>query len=140
MKWSEELVERCGVDSYENHKRRNRHWRKENPEKTKGFYTKANIESGRKGGKYYQKRLKYNRTGLPGMRTRVRVKDARRYRKYKSIVAPESQVHHQWRPGSADYDCVALVEKNQHQYGIIDVIEVLEGVITLFTEKAIRER
>jgi len=32
---------------------------------------------------------------------------------------------------------LALVEKDQHMRGIIDVIEVLEGKITLLTEEAI---
>lgn len=39
--------------------------------------------------------------------------------------------------GTAKYTDVALVESNPHQYGYIDVIQILEGKITLLTEKEI---
>lgn len=113
---------------------RDRVWRDANPEKVK----MKSYAKDRKGGKYYEKKLEYNRTGLAGERNRVRAKHGRLWGPYKRIIAPDSVQHHQWRPGTAKYDGVALVEKDQHQYGIIDVIQILEGKITLLTEEEVR--
>ena len=38
-------------------------------------------------------------------------------------------------PKTARYMGVALVERNLHRHGIIRVIEILEGQITLLTEE-----
>lgn len=95
-------------------------------------------ETTRKGGKHYEKHLKYETIGLRGARNRIRMSHAQRWRKLKRIIAPDSQLHHQWLPGTADYTGVALVEANQHQHGFIDIIQILEGEITLFTEAEIR--
>ena len=62
------------------------------------------------------------------------------WRKYKNIIAPESQIHHEWIPGTANYRGVALVEADQHMHGIVDVIEILEGKITLLTEDKVKEK
>jgi hypothetical protein len=62
------------------------------------------------------------------------------WRPYKNIIAPGSQLHHNWIPGTADYTGLALVEADQHMRGFIEVIQILEGKITLFTEKEIREQ
>lgn len=97
-------------------------------------------EISRKGGKYYKKRLEYSRTGLGGQRHRIRVKHGIMWRQYKCIIAPESEIHHEWVPGTSNYNGIALVEKTAHRYGIIDVIEILDGTITLLKEMNIRER
>ena len=147
----EEIIKRYGKAEYkrrskqpliwnkkhpERHNATTKRWQERNPERIREIHR----EYCRKGGKYYEKSKIYKMTGLQGRRNRIRMRHGSKWRPYKRIVAPESQIHHQWRPGSARYDCVALVEKNQHQYGILEVIEVLEGGITLFTEKEVRER
>ena len=91
-----------------------------------------------KGGKRYEKNLEDNRTGLRGKRNHVRGRHHRLYTPFKKIIAPGSQFHHQWIPGTADYTGVALVEADQHMHGYIDVIKILEGEITLLTEAEIR--
>lgn len=111
-------------------------WRKRNPIKI----TEKNRKANRKGGPYYAKKLKAEQTGLRGERNKIRNRDAMKYRPYKLIIAPASQIHHQWQPKTSKYSGVALVEKEQHQYGIIDVIQILDGDITLLTEKEIREQ
>ena len=35
---------------------------------------------------------------------------------------------------------MALVEKGAHRYGIINVIQILEGEITVFSEKELKEQ
>ena len=68
------------------------------------------------------------------------MRDSYQWRQYKRIIAPGSQLHHQWIPKTSDYTGLALVEVNPHKYGIINVIEILDGEITLFTEKEIQEQ
>ena len=136
MSWKDDYIAKYGQDAYDRKSLWNRNWSEANPELVKIRHQRR----GRKGGEHYQKQLRYFHTGLQGKRNVVRGTHARRYREYKKIIAPDSQLHHQWRRESAGYDCVALVEKNQHMHGVIDVIRVLEGEVTLFTEKAIRER
>ena len=113
-----------------------RAWRERNPE--------TNIEKGRKisrkGGAYYEKKKIYKQTGISGERERVRMRDSYRWRPYKRIIAPESQLHHAWRPNSAEYSGLALVEADAHMHGTIKVIRILEGEISLLTEKEIREQ
>ena len=104
----------------------------------KEHHDKQNAEIWCKGGRYYNHHLEYNRTGLRGERQKVRKNHAALYRLFKQIIAPESQIHHEWIPGTADYRGVALVEKDKHLHGIIDPIVILEGKITLLTEAEIR--
>jgi len=130
-----EYIKLYGKGAYEKMKRQSGEWKKRNPLRAR----EADHDRNRKGGKHYGTKLNYQLTGLSGEKHKVRRKHGALYRPFKKIIAPLSQLHHQWRFGSAGYDCVALVEKNQHMHGVIDVIEVLEGEITLFTEKAIRE-
>ena len=111
-------------------------WRRNHPEKAIEYGRQVS----RKGGKFYEKKQKYKQTGIPGERERTRMRHGYYWRKYKNFVAPESQLHHQWVPNTADYTGLALVEKDAHQYGRIDVIQILEGEITLLTEKEIREQ
>ena len=111
-----------------------RAWRERNPQKT--------IEKGKKvsqkGGAYYKNHMKYRQTGIQGEREKIRCKHGNQWRGYKRIVAPKSQVHHQWRKDSSEYDGIALVEAKAHRYGIIDVIQIIEGEITIFTEEELR--
>lgn len=113
-----------------------RAWRERNPDKI--------IEKGRKvsrkGGAYYEKKQKYKQTGIPGEREHIRMRHGYYWRPYKRIIAPDSVLHHQWRPGTAEYDGIALVETDQHMHGFVKVIEILDGKITLLTEKEIREQ
>ena len=96
-------------------------------------------EQSRKGGKFYEKYLEYQRTGLRAERNKIR--DEHRYQ-YRDIrqATPNSELHDEWIPGTAMYRGVALVEKVPHQNGIIKVIKVLEGEITIFTEKEIAQQ
>lgn len=112
----------------------NRKWREANPDKV----ATLNHKHGRKGGKYYEKALKYQHTGLPRERNKIRCKHGHMWREYKNLIAPESQLHHQWHIGTSEYDGVALAEKDQHLHGIVNVIEILEGAITVFTEKELQ--
>ena len=114
---------------------RRRLWRKNNPQEVINLSRNVN----RKGGKYYKKKLIYDGTGLRYERNKIRAGHRRLWAVYKHIIAPGSQLHHEWLSGTADYNGVALVEADQHMHGIIDVIQILEGKITLLTEKEIRE-
>ena len=108
-----------------------RTWRGKNPEKME----LKDHERNRRGGKYYKRKLAYLRVGVPGERHKIRVKHAKIWRKYKKIIAVDSVLHHEWVPGESGYRGIALVEKNQHQHGFIDVIEILAGKITLLLEE-----
>jgi hypothetical protein len=131
-----EYIKRYGKSAYSNRLAKVNEWNKQHPIEVKAGHNARQ----RRNGKFYAKKLVYDRTGLRGERNIVRMRHQRKWRSYKRIVAPDSQLHHSWRPGSADYDGVALVEVDAHRHGIIDVIKILEGKITLFTEQAIRER
>lgn len=145
----EEFIRKRGEGAYEKWQQQKRHWniihsgkkaecnrlwREEHPEKVK----EGGQEHNRKGGKYYEQRCKYRSMGIPHKKDLVRGEHRRCYMPYKQIIAPESQLHHEWILKTADYRGVALVEANNHQHGIIDVIQILEGEITLFTEAEIR--
>ena len=145
----EERIRRYGKAAWEKHNQQSREWNEKNPEKVRTSVrlyalrnpekVKAkNREKGRKGGKYYEKAKEYDRTGLRRERNLVRGKHGQRYRPYKKIMAPKSQIHHEWLPETANYRGVALVEKDAHMYGFVDVIQILEGKITLLTEEEIR--
>lgn len=97
-------------------------------------------EASRKGGKRYEKMLAYSRTGIPGDKKKIRRKHARQYKPYKDIIAPESQIHHQWVNGTAKYTGMALVKADQHMHGFVDVIQILEGKITVFLEEELMNR
>lgn len=128
----EEYIEKC-VKAYENSLQQMRKWRENNPEQVK-----INSQEGnRKDGKYYAIRQQFLSTGIQRLRGLVRRKHRDVYHSYKRIIAPESQLHHQWIPETANYRGVALVEKDSHMHGFIDVIQILEGKITLLTEEEI---
>ena len=111
-------------------------WTEVHPEEAKAHHQEAN----RKGGKRYEKRRAHQMQGIPHKKEIIRCKHQRTWTLYKRIIAPLSQIHHEWFPGTADYRGVALVEANQHRYGIIDVIQILDGEITLLTEEGIKKR
>lgn len=153
----EEIIERFGEAAYAKELQQNRDWRALHPSYRKKYYAEHrgeenakkkkwraanpdkvkanNQEHSRKGGKYYDMRLEYNTTGLQGERHKIRKKHGKQYRPFKRIIAPESQIHHEWIPDTAEYTGVALVETKPHRYGIIDVIQILEGKISLLTEE-----
>jgi len=115
---------------YLNHKsetiQRSKIWREKNPEKSKAIKRRS-----RKNHPHYEK------SPLRRGRNLIRKNHQRRYRPFKLIVAPDSQIHHEWVPNSTTYRGVALVEGRRHRYGFIDVIGILDGEITLFSEKEI---
>ena len=141
----EEFIKRYGKVAHEKWRQQSKDWKKQHREEHNGFNRKCctanpekvkmhNQEHSRKGGKYYEKFLEYCHTGLQGERNKIRAKHTKQYRNTKQAT-PNSVLHHEWIPGTANYRGLALVEKVPHQHGIIKVIKVLEGEITLFTEK-----
>lgn len=133
-----EYIEKYGQAAYEKILEQSRDCQINNPDKLKPNNPKYSPERGQKGGRYYEKYLKQNHTGLRYKRGLIRHNHGVYYRPYKKIVAPESQIHHEWTPGTPDYTGVALVETDQHMRGYIDIIQILEGKITLLTEAEIR--
>lgn len=123
-------------DWKESHPEENKRWKKENPDKVQANERKRS----HKGGKYYAKQLIASRSGLRGERSRVRNKHRASYRPFKNIIDPKglSEIHHEWISETANYVGLALVEAEQHAYGYINVIQILEGEITLLTEAEIR--
>jgi hypothetical protein len=136
----EERIKRYGEEAYEKkleqNRERNEKWQEEHPEEV----IANNQEIHRRGGKYYDKHLKDNRTGLRGDRNRIRKKHAKQYKPYKDIIAPDSQIHHEWVPRTSEYTGMALVEKDAHMHGFVDVIEILDGKITLLTEEEVKKK
>ena len=114
-------------------------WHEVNLEKAKASSKVYNQEVRCKGGKGYGHMLEYQRTGLQGERNKIRYMHWRKHRTIREAT-PNSVLHHEWLPGTANYRGVALVEKEAHRHGIIKVIKVLEGKITLFTEKKIAKK
>lgn len=109
-------------------------WSAANPEKVKA----RNREASCKGGKRYEQRKQYRMTEIQHKKDTIRRKHSRRWSPYKQIIASNSEVHHEWLPETANYTGVALVEKNAHRHGFIDVIQIMEGEITLLTEAGVR--
>ena len=135
----EEVIRRYGAEEYERRLEQNRKWNDEHPKEQKVSHAKNDHQRNRKGGKYYEKIQSYKRVGVPGKKNRIRTKHGHLYCPFKCIIAPNSQIHHEWIPGTANFRGVALVEAYSHRQGFIDVIQILEGEITLFTETEIRE-
>ena len=146
----EERIKRYGKAAYEKRPQQSRDWYVQHREEMKGRqreWAAANPdkvlaysqEQGRKGGKRYENKLEYNTTGLQGERKKIRNQHNYLYRVIKQAT-PNSVLHDQWIPGTAKYRGLALVEKVAHRHGVIKPIIVLEGEITVFTEKEIREQ
>lgn len=132
----EEFIEKHSEEEYESYRDYITGWKKSHL-----TLVQANArEQNRKGGKFYKEKKEYKMTGIQHIKEIIRNKYRNRWKQFKQIIAPESQIHHEWLPGTADYRGVALVEKDQHLQGFIDVIQILEGRITLFTEAEIRSR
>ena len=130
----EDFIRRYGEEAYGKNLQQAREWGEKHPEQA----TANSKEQCCKGGKRYEHRLKYDSIGLRHDRNVIRHKHRGSYRPYKRIIAPDSVLHHEWAPETADYKGVALVEKDQHMHGFVDVIQILEGEITLLTEEEIR--
>ena len=128
-----EFIRRHGKEAYAKHLIQNKNWKTINTESKK----EHKREQTRKSGRYYKRYLKYKQSGIQGGKNKIRHKHWRIWNRYKHIIAPESQLHHQWILGTADYIGLALVEADAHMHGYINVIQILEGEITLLTEKAI---
>lgn len=127
----EEIIKQYGIEEYqrqlEDNKERTATWSRNNIKKVE----EAKRERMNKGGKYYQNILKYNRSGIQKSRRKIRNRDARRWKKYKGNWLTETEIHHCWIPGTAQYNGIALVDKMEHQHRIINPIEILEGIIIL---------
>jgi hypothetical protein len=142
---TEEFKKRYGEVLYQRKLKESREWNEAHQEQVKqhkknfnGVHPEYIKEYNRKGGVQYLKNLKYQREGLSGKRHHIRCTHGSKWRPYKNIIAPLSQIHHEWIPGTADYRGVALVDADQHMYGFVDVIEVLEGKITVLREDKIK--
>jgi len=144
-----ECIKRYGEAAYGDKLQQVRDWRVQHPKELKAGRNEWVIanpnklktnhqEHCRKGGKHYEHYLVYNKTGLRGERNCVRKAHRYRWHPFKQIIAPGSQIHHEWIPGTTDFRGVALVEADQHMHGYIDVIQVLDGEITLLTEAEIK--
>lgn len=151
MSWKEDYIKLHGEEAYEKRLERMRDWYKGNSKKKLAHdrarmknhpevVTARGVERNRKNGKYYMAKRKYQMTGIQHEREIMRKRHQSRWRQFKQIIAPGSQLHHSWRPNSAEYDGLALVEADAHMRGFIDVIQILEGDITLFTEEEVRNR
>ena len=130
-----EHIEKFGEAGYEEVLQRNRKWQEDNPEKVKAGRVnwrkthpekvKANDQArSRKGGKRYKQRRQHQMMGIPHEKELVRCKHKHKWTSFKKIIAPDSQLHHQWISGTSNYTGVALVEKDQHMHGFIDVIQI----------------
>ena len=101
-------------------------WRENNPEKIDQY-----AKESRKDGKYYAKRLMYEKTGLQKEKRKIRHNHSRKWQKYKGNWLTETEIHHEWIHETADYNGIAIVDKSEHRHNIINPIEILEGNITL---------
>ena len=131
-----DYIAKYGKAAYEKVKRQGREWHAAHP----GRMQIARRKQHRKGSEYYEQYLANSKIGLRGERNKIRMRDRSKWRLYKRIIAPDSQLHHSWCRDSAEYTGLALVEADQHIHGMINVIRILEGKITLFTEEEVRNR
>ena len=129
----EDFIAKCGKGAYKRWLQQGRDWKREHPNQVKA----SSQERSRESGKYYERTRRHQSKGIPHAWHLIRMEYGRRYRPYKQIIAPESQIHHEWLPKTCSYRGVALVEKDQHMHGFIDVIHILEGEITVLTEAEI---
>ena len=130
----EEYIKKYGEAAWEKKRQQAREWSVAHPEEAKAHHQEAN----RKGGKYYDQCRTKKMQGIPHEKELVRGKHREKWRPYKKVIAPDSVLHHEWIPETSEYRGVALVEKDPHQYGYVDVIQILEGEITLLTEAEVR--
>ena len=133
----EEFIKKYGEERYEKFKEQISEWRKKYPASVRAHHQNWGRKHSRKDGQYHKEGRTYQTTGIPHAKNIIRSKHRDRWRQFKQIIAPESQIHHEWISGTSNYTGVALVEKDQHMHGFIDVIQILEGEITPLTEAAI---
>lgn len=134
----EEYVRRYGVESYERYRKNIRIWLKKHASQVQEIQKISSAERNRKNGKYYAKKRQFETTGIQRVKRLVRAKHQKRWNKYKQIIAPNSELHHEWIPNSGRYRGVALVDKEKHRHGVINPIQIIEGKIMLFSEPEIR--
>ena len=133
----EEFIAKYGIAAYGNIQVHSKGWNDAHPEEVVAFCA----EQCHKGGKYHIQQQEYIQNGISGEKHSIRNKHRKMWRRFKNIIAPGSQIHHEWlNDGTPNYRGVALVEADQHMDGDIDVIHILEGNITLFTEAEIRSQ
>jgi len=128
--YKKERIALYGEEKYKRYLKQTQEWKREHPEIVKA----NNAEYNQKEGKFYNKKIEDDRKELRRKRNIIRACDRKRFRKFKNIIAPKSQIHHEWLPESPNYRGKALVEADTHMHGFIDVIQILEGDITIFTE------
>ena len=131
----DKIIKKHGEEGYKKYKKERAKWSLTHRE---GILERQRKRD-RKGTESYERKRLYQMAGIPYTKRLIRGKHQEQWKPFKQIIAPNSVLHHEWIPNTADYRGVALVEKNQHQHGFIDVIQVLEGEITLLTEAEIRE-
>lgn len=133
----EEFIKRRGEAAYVKALQRSRDWKAHHRDGCNACHKKwlaANPdkvlarkqEQHCKGGKYYEKHLEYQHTGIQGERNCIRWEHNYQYHDSKQAT-PNTEFHHEWIPGTSKYRGVALVDKEAHRHGIIKVILVLEG-------------
>lgn len=127
----EESLAKYGKGAYKKHLEQRRQWDLEHPEKARARSRKRN----RRDGELYAQSRKYQTSGVQNKRNKIRSRHRCKWREYKKIIAPDSEIHHAWIEMSWKYTGVALVERNAHRHGIIDVIKILNGEITPLLEE-----
>jgi hypothetical protein len=71
-----------------------------------------------------------NQTEIQAERDKIRARDGRKWRSLKQQYFQELDVHHSWVEDTSNYLGAALVEKEAHRKGLINVVQILEGQIT----------
>ena len=133
----EEYIARHGEDAWERHLGKKRTWKKAHPEQRWDikYPEKAKAlqrESCRKGGKHYEKRRERDKKGLRHERILIRNRHRKEFHEIKDTLAVEVELHHEWIGDTTEYRGMAFVEKVAHRNGIIDVILLLDGEITIY--------
>ena len=104
-------------------------WKKSNLEKDKAKKDRERVLRYTKGGDKYEENCEYRRTGIQGERNKIRRRDRRTWQPFKNFIALDTEVHHAWIKGTANYNGVAIVDKSEH--GIINPILILENSILI---------
>ena len=145
----EEFIKRRGKAAWKKHLAQSSVWKAAHPKEVKAAAARwkaanqekvkaSHQEQSRKGGKYYDYWREHFMNGLLHERILVRMRHRKQYHGIKEAT-PNTEFHHEWIPGTAKYRGLALVDKEMHRRGIIKVIKLLEGQITLFTEKEVKK-
>jgi exonuclease VII large subunit len=127
------FIERWGEEAYEKRMKTSRDWRQAHPENTEKWHkqirdwqqanpTRVKRLARDNYRKHRQEILDSQSSGNEGLRNSIRAKYGKLWRKYKRFVASETRLHYKWVSTTANYKCIALVEKDQSQYLFEDVI------------------